>query len=384
MSVLFSPLQSRAVTLPNRIAISPMCQYSAHDGFASDWHAQHVARMAGGGAGLVILEATAVEKRGCGTAGDLGIWDDAHVPRLRALATQIEAAGAVPAIQLTHAGRKAGAQRPWHGNGPLGPDDERLRGELPWRGLAPSALPIDERWPVPQALAAQDVPALIESYVRATRRAVSAGFRMVELHAAHGYLLHTFLSPLSNHREDAFGGGLEGRMRLPLMVAQAVRDALGPQLPMSVRISAVDGLEGGWSLDDSVAFAQRLREVGVDFVDCSSGGIAGPATAATDRFAVKRYPGFQVPFAERVRRDAGIATIAVGLITEPEQAEAIVAEGRADLVAIGRQALFEPNWPLHAALALGVDPGYARWPAQYGWWLARRTGLAPAGGGAAK
>jgi 2,4-dienoyl-CoA reductase-like NADH-dependent reductase (Old Yellow Enzyme family) len=204
---------------------------------------------------------------------------------------------------------------------------------------------------------------------------VAAGFRFVEVHAAHGYLLHEFLSPLSNRRTDDWGGSLAHRMRLPLAVVEAVREALGPDRLLSVRISAVDGAEGGWSLDDSVVFARELAARGVDFVDCSSGGVAGPATAANDRFAVKRFPGFQVPFAERVKRDAGIATIAVGLITTPAQADAVIADGRADLVAIGRQALVEPNWPLQAAFALGEDPDWSRWPSQYGWWLARRAGL---------
>lgn len=374
-SALFTPFEARSVRLRNRIAISPMCQYSAHDGRPSDWHAKHVGRMADGGAGLVILEATAVAPDGRGTPGDLGIWDDAQVPGLRALATTIEAAGAVPGIQLVHAGRKAGAQRPWHGNGPLGPDDARLRGERPWPAVAPSALPVNERWPVPRALEAGEMEGLIEAFRLAAHRAVAAGFRLVEIHAAHGYLLHSVLSPLSNRRDDDWGGSLENRMRLPLAVLGTVRDALGPERLLSVRISAVDGAEGGWSIEDSVVFARAARDRGVDLVDCSSGGIAGPATAAGDRFAVKRFPGFQVPFAEQVRREAGIATIAVGLITTPRQADAVIAEGRADLVAIGRQALLEPNWPLQAALALGDDADWGRWPAQYGWWLARRGGL---------
>jgi len=375
MSALFTPLELRGVRLRNRIAISPMCQYSAHDGWPSDWHAKHVGRMADGGAGLVILEATAVEKRGRGTCGDLGIWDDAQVPALRGLASTIEAAGVVAGIQIGHAGRKAGAQRPWDGNGPLGEEDGRLRGEVPWSAVAPSPLPVNERWPVPRELGAHELAGIVESFRLAARRAVAAGFRFVEVHAAHGYLLHEFLSPLSNRRSDHWGGSLENRMRLPLAVIGAVRDALGADRLLSVRISSVDGAEGGWTLDDSVAFSRELVRLGVDFVDCSSGGVAGPATAANDRFSVKRFPGFQVPFAERVRRDAGVATIAVGLITTPDQAEAVITEGRADLVAIGRQALVEPNWPLQAAFALGVDPGWERWPPQYGWWLARRGGI---------
>jgi 2,4-dienoyl-CoA reductase-like NADH-dependent reductase (Old Yellow Enzyme family) len=375
MTMLFSPMDVRSVRLPNRILISPMCQYSAHDGYAADWHTVHVGKLAHGGAGTVMLEATAVDKRGRGTFGDLGIWDDAQVPGLRALASLIDAAGAVPAIQIGHAGRKAGSQRPWHGNGPLGPQDAALRCELPWDAVAASALAVDERWPVPAELDARGLEAIVEAFARGTRRAVAAGFRMVEIHMAHGYLLHGFLSPLSNRRTDAWGGSLENRMRFPLAVVEAVRAALGDALALSVRISAVDGIEGGWMIEDSVALARELARRGTDLVDCSSGGIAGPATNASGRHAVKRAPGFQVPFAETLRREAGVATIAVGLITEPAQAEAVLAEGRADLIAIGRQALHEPNWPLHAALALGVDPDYARWPAQYGWWRSRRTGL---------
>ncbi|HYF57866.1 MAG TPA: NADH:flavin oxidoreductase/NADH oxidase [Burkholderiaceae bacterium] len=376
MSALFEPLQLRGVRLPNRIAISPMSMYSAHDGVASDWHAQHVGKLADGGAGLVMLEVAAVERRGRASHGDLGIWSDAQVPGLRALATRIEAAGAVPAIQIGHAGRKASAQRPWEGFGPLGPDDERARGEAPWTAVGPSALPVSAAWPAPRPLAADELEGIVDAFRQAARRAVAAGFRVVELHAAHGYLLHSFLSPLSNVRDDAWGGArLADRMRLPLAVVRAVREGLGDAVPLSVRISSVDAAEGGWSIEDSVAFARELKALGVDAVDCSSGGISGSATAATDRFAVRRYPGFQVPFAERIRREAGIATIAVGLIAEPRLAESIVAEGRADLVAIGRQALVEPNWPLLAARTLGVDLDWSRWPAQYGWWLARRTGL---------
>jgi len=381
MSALFSPYEARSVVLPNRIAISPMCMYSAHDGFAADWHAHHVGRLAWGGAGLVMLEASAVEKRGRITPGDLGIWDDAHVPGLRALATLIETAGAVPAIQIGHAGRKGASQRPWHGYQALGPEDETVRGERPWRTVSASALPVDDSWPAPHALTAAELPAIVDAFRAATRRAVAAGFRLVELHTAHGYLLHQFLSPLVNRRTDAYGGSLENRMRLPLEIAVAVREALGPELPMSVRISAVDGAQGGWTLDDSVVYARALARIGVDLVDCSSGGIAGSATASNDPNALRPHPGFQVPFAERVRREAGVATIAVGLITEPAQAEAVIAEGRADLVAIGRQALIQPNWPLQAARALGIDPGWDRWPPQYGWWLSRRRGLEDAPGG---
>ncbi len=372
MSALFSPFEIRGVRLPNRILISPMCQYSANDGIASDWHTVHVGKLAHGGAGCVMLEATAVEKRGRITYGDLGIWDDVQVPGLRALATLISAAGSVPAIQIGHSGRKGSSQRPWHGNGALTEADEQARFEMRWPTMAASAVPIDANWPTPREMSTADIDVVTEAFAQGARRAVAAGFRLIELHMAHGYLLHTFLSPLVNRRTDAYGGSLENRMRLPLRVAEAVRAAVGPDIALSARISTVDGTEGGWMLEDSLVFAAALRDAGIDLVDCSSGGVSGPATNASGKFAVTRYPGFQVPFAEQVRRDVGVATIAVGLITEAEQAEAVIAEQRADIVAIGRQALYEPNWPLHAALALGADPKFQKWDPQYGWWLSRR------------
>jgi 2,4-dienoyl-CoA reductase-like NADH-dependent reductase (Old Yellow Enzyme family) len=375
MSALFSPLDIRSVRFPNRIMISPMCQYSALDGAASQWHTVHVGKLAAGGAGSVMLEATAVEKRGRITYGDLGLWDDALVPGLRALASQIEAHGSVPAIQIGHAGRKASSQRPWHGNAALGETDERQRLEMRWPTVAASALAMGPGWHVPRELPAEELPIIAQAFEDAARRAVSAGFRLVELHMAHGYLLHTFLSPLSNCRTDAFGGSLQARMRFPLEVAERVRHALGPDVAMSARLSTVDGIDGGWSIEDSVTFSQQLAARGVDLIDCSSGGIGGSATVAGNASSVRRYPGFQVPFAHEIRQRAAVSTIAVGLITDPHQAEAVVSEGRADLVAIGREALYNPNWPLHASRALGVDPNFERWSPQYGWWLARRTGL---------
>lgn len=375
MATLFTPYRLRSITLPNRIMISPMCQYSAHEGFANDWHTGYLSKMAQGGAGCVMVEVSVVEKRGRGTYGDLGIWDDAHIAGLRGLVTLMEQHGTVPAIQIGHAGRKVSAQRPWDGNGPLGPRDARERGEMPWVGLGASPLPVDERWVPPREATHADLDTMVESFRQGARRAVQAGFRLVELHMAHGYLLNSFLSPIANQRTDEYGGSLENRMRFPLRVAQAVREALDAAIPMSVRLSSVDGLEGGWTIEDSIVFSRRLKTLGVDIIDCSSGGIAGPATAA--RTAIPRGPGYQVPFAEAIRREAGIPTIAVGLITEPAHAESILNEGKADVIAIGRQALQEPNWPLNAALALGVDKGFERWPAQYGWWLARRAGIAP-------
>ncbi len=374
-STLFSPFGLRSVTLKNRIVISPMCQYSAQDGRVSDWHLVHLGRFALGGAAMVMVEATAVEAQGRITYGDLGLWHDDQVPGLRRIADFLRAQGAVPAIQLAHAGRKASMQRPWHGNGPLDETDFR-RGETGWDIVAPSNVPVDQGWLAPAALEPADLERLKNSWRAAARRAHAAGFQVLELHAAHGYLLHEFLSPLSNRRSDAWGGDLDGRCRFPLEVAEALREVWPEDKPLLVRLSSVDGVDGGWTLEDTVHLAQALKVRGVDLIDCSSGGIAGSATAAR----VRRYPGFQVPFAETVRREAGIATMAVGLILDAEQAESVVREERADLVAIAREALFNPNWPLHAAQRLGAESGFDDWPVQAGWWLERRArGLAALG-----
>ena len=368
--VLFTPIALREVKLRNRIAISPMCQYSAKDGVANDWHFAHLARFALGGAGLIFVEATAVRREGRITHGDLGLWEDAQIAPLRRIAEFLKAEGAVPAIQLGHAGRKASMQRPWHGNGPLDANDS-ARGEEVWPIVAPSPLPMDEGWLVPHALDRGEMATLREDFRRATLRAVDAGFEAVEIHGAHGYLLQSFLSPIGNRRNDAYGGDRAGRMRFPLEVVETVRAAWPKERPLFFRVSAVDGLEGGWTLDDTVALAQELKARGIDVVDCSSGGIAGSATAAR----IPRSPGFQLPFAERVRREAGIKTMAVGLILEAHQAEAALEAGQADLIAIGREALYDPNWPLHAERALTGEAGmfdFSHWPVQAGWWLERR------------
>jgi len=367
--MLFTPITLRGVTLKNRVVISPMCQYSAQDGFVTDWHFVHLGKFAQGGAAAVFVEASAVEPQGRITYGDAGIWSDAHVAPLQRIASFVKSQGAVPAMQLAHAGRKASMQRPWHGNGPLG-DDDKKRGETPWPIVAPSAIPMDEGWLTPNALTADDLAKLCEAWRLAVARTVDAGFEMLELHSAHGYLLHEFLSPLSNKRNDAYGGDRAGRMRFPLAVAETIRAAWPEDNPLFVRISSVDGLDGGWSLDDSVAYALELKARGVDVIDCSSGGLVGSATAAR----IPRGLGFQVPFAEKIRKEAGIATMSVGLIVDPQQAETVLERGQADLVAIGREALFDPNWPLHARYLLAGTAGdvFADWPEQYGWWLTRR------------
>lgn len=371
MAALFEPIRLRELTLKNRIVISPMCQYSAENGVTSDYHLVHYGRFALGGAGLVFLEASAVVPEGRITHGDVGIWSDEHLPGLSRIAAFLKAHGSAAGIQIGHAGRKASMQRPWYGNGPLAAAD-LARGDTPWEIVAPSPLPLDEGWLVPTELTPERMEQLGQAFVAGTQRAERAGFEALELHCAHGYLLHEFLSPLSNKRTDRYGGDREGRMRLPLEIARAVRQAWPESKPLFVRVSAVDGLEGGVTIEDTLAFAAELKAIGVDVVDCSSGGLAGSATAAR----VTRDYGFQVPFSERVRHEAGIATMAVGLITDPRHAEEVVASGQADLLAIGREALADPNWPLHAEAGLGAAPSgeaFASWPKQAGWWLERRA-----------
>ncbi|WP_323786027.1 NADH:flavin oxidoreductase/NADH oxidase [Thalassovita sp.] len=365
---LFQPLTLRGVTTRNRVVISPMCQYSAHDGHMEDWHLAHLGRFAMGGAGIIFTEATAVQKRGRITHGCPGLWTDSQIPGHARIAQFALRNGAIPAIQLGHAGRKGGMQRPWFGNGPLD-DADIARGDMPWTPVGPSAVPVAEGWPEPHAMTKADIDALLDDYASATARALAAGYKIAEIHGAHGYLVHSFLSPLSNQRTDEYGGDLSGRMRLALEIAQKVRAVWPDDLPLFFRTSAVDGHPDGWSLEDTVVLARELNRIGVDVMDCSSSGIAGSATSSKGQ---KRQPGFQVGYAERVRKDADMTTMAVGLITHPQQAENILAEGSADLIAIGREALVDPNWALHAARDLGHDTMFETWPEQSGWWLAGR------------
>jgi 2,4-dienoyl-CoA reductase-like NADH-dependent reductase (Old Yellow Enzyme family) len=341
---LFSPLALGPVELPNRVAVAPMCQYGAADGCATDWHLQHWCTLGMSGAGLVMVEATGVERRGRITHGCLGLYgDECEASITRALATARRWAG--PArfgIQLAHAGRKASAQRPWEGGGPLAPHQD------PWPTVSASDLPFDAGWHVPEALDEAGMARVAGAFVAAARRAVRIGFDVIELHAAHGYLLHQFLSPLSNRRADDCGGALANRMRFPLRVLAAVREAVPVGTALGMRISATDWLEGGWTLEESVAFVGAARDVGLDYVCVSSAGL-------TARANIPRGPGYQVPAAERIRRATGIITRAVGLITSPRQAEAIVAEGRADQVALARAFLDDPRWGWHAADALGAE-----------------------------
>jgi 2,4-dienoyl-CoA reductase-like NADH-dependent reductase (Old Yellow Enzyme family) len=372
---LFAPLQVKDVRVRNRVVISPMQQYSAgRDGKTTAWHDTHLAKLAVGGAGIVFTEALAVEERGRLTYSDLGIWSDVHVEGLIRVAQSIAAHGAIPGAQLLHAGRKASVQRPWEGYMPLGEADA-ARHEAPWSTVAPSAMPANPGWPTPLALDQSGIQAIVEQFAVATRRVARAGFQAINVHGAHGYLIHSFLSPLSSRRDDRYGGDLAGRMRFALEVAEAVRSEWPSHLPVFYRLSCIDDLPGGWTLDDTVVLARELGRRGVDVIDCSSRGLGERGTLAL----VARAEGFQVPFAERVRRDTRLPTMAVGLITNPEFANDIVAKGRADLVAIGRESLFNPHWPLQAALKLGHDPEYQLWPKPYGWWLNKRARSAASG-----
>jgi len=367
--LLFTPLRLRNLELKNRIVVSPMATYSARDGHATDWHVQHIGKLAAGGAGLVFVEQSSVNTQGRITHGCLGIWDDAHLDGLTRLADIIHQFGAKAAIQIAHSGRKGSSQRPWEGGGPLTDADLAARGEGSWPIAASSTVPFDNGWPAPHMMSHADIDGVAEDFRAAFRRARTAGFDIAELHCAHGYLMHSFLSPLANTRNDEFGGTRENRMRLPLRVAAIMREEWPDHLPVFARISSVDGIDIGWSIEDSVAFARELKRIGVDVIDCSSGGMKLPRGNSL----VSREPGFQVPFAERIQREADILTVAVGLIREPDYAEAILKDGKATLIALGRELLWNPNWPAQAALQLGCDPDWSGWPAQYGWWLKRRT-----------
>ncbi|ACH39147.1 NADPH-dependent enal/enone/nitroreductase, Oye family [Citrifermentans bemidjiense Bem] len=349
MSMLFTPLQLRELTFKNRIFVSPMCQYSSKDGMPTDWHLVHLGSRAVGGAGLVMVEATAVSQQGRISPDDSGIWSADHARAFAPIARFIKEQGAVPGIQLAHAGRKASTDLPWKGSGPV---DANHRG---WQTIAPSPVPFAGNFPSPREATVQDLEIILGQFASAARRSAEAGFEVVEIHMAHGYLLHEFLSPLANLRADDFGGSLENRCRFPLRVAKAVREIWPEHLPVFVRVSASDWMEGGWDLEQTVELVRRLKAIGVDLIDCSSGGLVPEA-------APPFGPGFQTPFATEIRKQAGIATGAVGFITAPAQAEHIVATGLADAVFLAREMLRDPYWPLHAANALQVDPA---WPSQY-------------------
>jgi 2,4-dienoyl-CoA reductase-like NADH-dependent reductase (Old Yellow Enzyme family) len=364
---LFSPLRVRGATFRNRVLVSPMCQYQAVEGHMQEWHFAHHARFALGGVGAAIAEATAVTRDGRITAGCAGIYEDAQMAGWRRITGLYREQGVLSGIQLGHAGRKASTARPWEGAGPLTAESP----DAPWQTMAPSALAARPGWHVPHALTGSEILQIVEAFRQAAYRSYEAGFDFIEIHGAHGYLIHSFMSPLSNIRTDEFGGSLENRMRFPLMVARAVREASSEDRPIFYRASVVDDAEGGLAVEDTVELARRLKTEGIDVLDCSAGGIVGPVALGN----LKPRPGFQVPLAEAVRAGADILTVAVGLIIEPQQAEAIVADGKADLIALGRELIADPNWVYHAAQELGVADPEAVLPPQYSFYLTRRKPL---------
>ncbi|WP_201361185.1 NADH:flavin oxidoreductase/NADH oxidase [Dictyobacter formicarum] len=346
---LFQPYTLRGLTLRNRIAVAPMCQYSATDGFASDWHLVHLGSFAVGGAAVVMTEATAVEARGRISPQDLGIYRDEHIEMLSRISAFIKSQNAIPAIQLAHAGRKASTFRPWSGSGEVAREDGG------WETVAPSTLRFAQHYPLPVELSSDEITKVIRSFQQGARRALQAGFRILEIHAAHGYLIHEFLSPYSNHRTDEYGGSLQNRMRFLLEVTDAIRQIMPADLPLLVRISASDWIEGGLTIEESIEISHALREHGVDLIDVSSGG-------NVEKAKIPVAPGYQVPFAERIRREANIPTGAVGLITESKQANQILEQQQADMIFLARELLRDPHWPLRAARELSQD---IAWPKQY-------------------
>ncbi len=363
LPALFTPFSLRGVTFSNRIVLSAMCQYSAEDGFVDHWHRAHHSRFALGGVGAAVLEASGVTRDGRITPGCLGIYLDEHVEGLASVVDIYHRQGIPVGIQLAHAGRKASAATPVNGAGPLanGFADQQ------WEAVAPSAIPLTPDWPAPRALQTEEVHALVQAFADAARRALEAGFDFVEIHGAHGYLIHSFLTTLSNQREDEWGGDFTARMRFPLAIARAVRDLVPDDFPVFYRTSSEDGVDGGMTIEDTVVLSQALKAAGVDLMDCSSGGITG----ASGRASVPPSPGYLVPFARRVREEADLATMAVGLISDPQQANQIIENGDADLVAMGRALVADPNFPYHAAAALGHPAPHKLLSDKYAWFLER-------------
>jgi 2,4-dienoyl-CoA reductase-like NADH-dependent reductase (Old Yellow Enzyme family) len=349
MSHLFSELRLRGVTLANRIGVSPMCQYSCEDGLANDWHFAHLAARAVGGAGVVFTEAAAVSPEGRISPQDLGVWSDKHFEPLERIARFIKGQGAVAGVQLAHAGRKASVHRPWSGQGSI------PMAEGGWRTIAPSPLPFGKGFAAPEELSADRILTIKQAFTTAAERAYAAGFQIIEVHAAHGYLVHQFLSPLSNRRTDAYGGSFDNRTRFLRECVEAIRGALPDHCPLFVRISATDWTDGGWDLEQSIELSRSLKGLGVDVVDCSSGGNVEDAK-------IPIGPGYQVPFAQRIRREAGVATAGIGMISAPTQADQIIRNGQADIALLARELLRDPYWPLRAARELGEPMS---WPAQY-------------------
>ena len=371
MAHLFSPFTLRDVTFKNRVAVSPMSQYRAKEGRANDWHLVHLGRFALGGAGLVYAEATAVEADGRRTHGDLGLWQDGQIEGLRPITEFLKREGAVPGIQLGHAGRKASERRPWHGETPVDDEDVEQRTEAPWPAIAPSPLPYADGWPLPIEMSEQDIQRVIGAFGEAARRADEAGFEIIEVYAAHGFLVHQFLSPIANQRDDRFGGSEENRRRFAVEVATSIRAHWPESRPLAFRLSATDWLDGGLEVEEVIETARALKAAGVDMIDCSTGGIGGKERPR--RMTLGQ--GFQVPFAARIRNEADIATMAVGFLWDADVCERALAEGKADMVALARELLDDPNWPLHAAATLDADQGHAMWPIEAGWWLMKRDRL---------
>lgn len=370
LPLLFTPIALGGLTARNRVVVSPMCQYSSENGGPTDYHLVHLGQFAMGGAGIVFCEETSVEARGRKSYHCAGIYDDAHIPQYRRINDFIRKQGAIPAIQIGHSGRKGSGCEPWEGYRPLAEADA-ARGNPPWRTVSSSEIGASGQAPVPHALDRGEIRAVVARWREAASRALDSGYDVLEVHAAHGYLIHQFLSPLANKRSDAYGGDLEGRMRLCLEIVEAVRGAWPAGRPLFMRVSAVDGVNGAWNVEDTVALARAAKERGVAVVTTSSGGIAGPGTAAP----VPRVPGYHVPYAERVRHETGVLTVAVGLITEARHAEEILQKGQADFIALAREFLWNPHWPVHAARELGV-PGYLDLlPRGYAWWLKRREDI---------
>ncbi|WP_149537337.1 NADH:flavin oxidoreductase/NADH oxidase [Siccirubricoccus phaeus] len=364
--LLFTPMELRGVTLKNRAVVAPMHQYAAVRGFATDWHLMNAGRYAAGGAGLVIVESTKVERRGCGTVGDLGIWEDGHIPGHARIVEFIRTHGAVAGLQIGHSGRKARRFRPWEGGRPLvnGPGIEDWEG---WELVAPSAINSPESDPTPRALTRDEIPAVIERWGQAARRANAAGYQVLEVHAAHGYLIHQFLSPFSNRRNDDYGGSELNRMRFCIEVVESVRAHWPAEKPLFVRFSVDD--DAGWDPDQSVRLARLLKPKGVDVIDCSSGGMRGAPVVSAGPITY----GYQVPYAAKLRREAEIMSMAVGLIVHADQAEGILQRGEADLIALARELLYNPNWPMDAAQKLGVDAEFALVPPPQSYWLEKRA-----------
>ncbi|MBE7638228.1 NADH:flavin oxidoreductase/NADH oxidase [Sneathiella sp. P13V-1] len=371
MAALSSPFTLRDVTFKNRIAVSPMSQYRAINGYANNWHLVHLGRFAMGGAALVYAEATAVEADGRRTHGDLGLWEDEQIEGLRQITKFISDEGAVPGIQLSHAGRKASERRPWHGETPVDEEDITLRGEAPWQPIAPSPITYADDWPDPTVMTEADIERVIHAFGEAARRAKEAGFKIIEVYAAHGFLVHQFLSPISNLRRDKWGGTAENRQRFAIEVARSIRKHWPEELPLAFRLSATDWLDGGIEVEDTAQIANALKAEGVDLIDCSSGGIAGRDRPR--RMEIRQ--GFQVPFAAKVKEAADIPTMAVGFLWDAKICEGIIENGEADMIALARELLDDPNWPLHAATELQSNDNHEKWHNEFGWWLMKRDRL---------